>query len=369
MSVVQLLPALHGGGVEQGTLEVAARLVRDGHRSLVISGGGRMVERLLEEGSEHLAWDIGRKHPVVLLRIRRLRALLAERKPDILHMRSRLPAWIGWWAWRGLDPATRPRLVTTVHGPYTPGRYSAVMTRGERVIAVSHMVREYILRHYPAVDSARIHVIWRGVDPARYPHGFRPDASWLQRWEIEQPKLAGRFVLTLPARLTRWKGQTQFIEVIAQLHERGLPVHGLLVGGAHPRKHAFERELRALIAARGLNDRVSLLGHRGDLREILAVSGAVLSLSTEPEAFGRTTVEALAMGVPVAGYEHGGVAEQLAAIYPAGTVPAGDPVAMSEKLASWYPTPPPVPDQNPFTLDRMLDATLDVYRELLASPR
>lgn len=369
LSVVQLLPALDSGGVEQGTVEVARHLVANGHRALVVSAGGRMVAQLAAVGAEHLAWPIGAKRLDVLLWIPRLRALLAERRPDILHMRSRLPAWIGWHAWRKLDPLTRPRLVTTVHGPYTPGRYSSVMTRGERVIAVSEMVRDYILGNYPLVPRDRIRVIWRGVDPAVYPHGYRPEPAWLAGWQREQPMLADRLVVTLPARLTRWKGQMHFIEVIARLRERGVPAHGLMVGGAHPRKRGYESELHRLVDSRGLAAHLTLLGHRDDLRQILAVSDAVLSLSTEPEAFGRTTLEALAMGRPVAGYAHGGVGEQLAAIFPGGAVAPGDHAAVAALLEQWYRSPPSVPDRNPFTLERMLGATLDVYRELVAAPR
>jgi len=174
LTVVQMLPALDSGGVERGTLEVARYLVAQGHRSIVISAGGRMVDRLLAEGSEHVAWDVGRKHPWTLRYVLELRRLLAAEKVDILHLRSRLPAWVGLWAWRGMPAAARPRLVTTVHGFYSVGRYSAVMTRSERIIAVSRATRDYILENYPGVDVEVIRVIPRGIDRALYPTGFRP---------------------------------------------------------------------------------------------------------------------------------------------------------------------------------------------------
>ena len=130
LTVVQVLPALEGGGVERGTLEVARELVRHGHGSLVISAGGRMVAELEREGSEHITWTIGAKSLLTLRYVSKLRDLLVERRVDILHARSRLPAWIAWLAWRGMDPATRPHFVTTVHGLYSVNRYSAVMRRG-----------------------------------------------------------------------------------------------------------------------------------------------------------------------------------------------------------------------------------------------
>jgi glycosyltransferase involved in cell wall biosynthesis len=364
LTVVQMLPALDSGGVEKGTLEVGKYLVDHGHRSLVISSGGRMVPQLEREGSEHIAWPVGAKRLATLRYIRKVRELLVREKPDILHLRSRLPAWIGYRAWKGLPANVRPHLVTTVHGPYTPGRYSSVMVRGERVIAISDMIREYILRNYPSVDPGAIRVIPRGVDPKAYPHGYRPPAAWLAQWRAQYPQLEGKFVITLPARLTRWKGQEDFIRAIAGLKRRGLPVHGVLVGDAHPRKQYYVDELRTQVAAAGLDGEITFTGHRSDVKEIMAVSDVVLSLSLDPEAFGRVSLEALTLGRPVAAYDHGGVAEQLAAVFPQGRVPVGDVAALEDKLAQWYDRRPDVPVDNPFTLERMLGSTLEVYREL-----
>ena len=149
MTVLQMLPALESGGVERGTVEIAAALVRAGHRALVMSAGGRLVPELEALGAEHIPLPVGRKSLLTFRHVSRVRRLLRERGVDVLHLRSRLPAWVGWLAWRGLPAVERPRLVTTVHGFYTVGRYSSVMTRGERVIAVSESVRDYILENYP----------------------------------------------------------------------------------------------------------------------------------------------------------------------------------------------------------------------------
>ncbi len=364
LTVVQVLPALESGGVEKGTLEVGRYLAQNGHRSIVISGGGRMVAQLEREGSEHVQWPLGAKRLTTLRYIWKVREFLARERPDILHLRSRLPAWIGYWAWKGLPQESRPHLVTTVHGPYTPGRYSAVMVRGERVIAISDMIRDYILRNYPWVDPNIIRIIPRGVDPAAYPHGYQPNAEWLEKWRAQYPQLEGKYVITLPGRLTRWKGQEDFIKIITGLKQRGLPVHGVIVGDAHPRKQYFADELCAQVRAAGLENDITFTGYRSDLREIMAISDVVLSLSREPEAFGRTTLEALSLGVPVAGYNHGGVGEQLAAILPEGRIPVGDVGQAADLVRRWLPEPPPVPQTQPFTLERMLNDTLNVYLEL-----
>ena len=370
LTVLQVLPALNGGGVERGTLEVAAALAQRGHRSLVISAGGRHVDRLEAAGSRHIEWPIGAKTPLALRWVRPLRRLLLEEQIAILHARSRLPAWVAWLAWRGLPPERRPRFLTTVHGLYSVNSYSAVMTRGERVIAVSNTARDYLLANYPGVGPERIAVIYRGVDTAEYSTGYHPDTTWLANWYRHYPETRGKYVITLPGRLTRGKGVIDFVDVVQGLKQRGIPVHGLLVGDIPADREAgFMNECRRRIAVAGLEESITLTGYREDLRDILAISGAVLSLSRHPEAFGRTVAEALSLGRAVAGYAHGGVGEQLQAMFPAGRVPFGDVPAACGRLADWYATAPCPAANQCYTLEKMLAATLDLYQEMAGNRR
>lgn len=368
LTVAQLLPELEVGGVEQGTLEIAAALVAAGHRALVVSGGGRLVPQLEALGATHIRLPIGRKRLGSLRLIGPLREIFRRERVDLIHARSRLPAWLGWLARRGLPAAEQPRWVTTVHGPYTVNRYGRIMVSGEAVIAISGFIRDYIFRAWPgAVAPAAVHLIPRGVDRARYPGGFTPDAAWLEAWRRAEPALVGRVPLVLPGRLTRWKGQEDFLELLGRLLALGLPVHGLLAGGAHPRKRAFEDELRARAARLGIGERVSFLGQRSDLREVLAVSACAFSLTGEPEAFGRTTIEALSLGVPVIGYDHGGTGEILREVFPAGLIPPGDIAAAAARCAAFLAARPVVPETHPFTTERLQATTLGVYTSLCAS--
>lgn len=368
LTVVQMLPALAGGGVERGTLEVADALVAAGHRSIVISAGGQLVSRLTGRGSEHLAWPVDRKSLLTLRLVGRLRDWLRTEQVDILHARSRVPAWIAYLAWRRMDPRSRPRFVTTVHGLYSVSRYSAVMTRGERVIAVSETARRYITENYPRTDPARIVVIPRGVDPRMFPYGHRPPHSWSQRWFDEHPYLLDRFVLTLPGRLTRLKGHEEFIDLIAALVAKGVPVHGLIVGGEDPRRQRYAESLRRRIARLGVGEHVTFTGQRMDMREIYASSNIVLSLSSQPESFGRTVLEALSMGVPVIGYEHGGVGEVLNRVFPEGCVVPGDKALLLAKVQDFLGRARVVPEGHPYTLERMLASTLELYMDLASRP-
>lgn len=364
LTVLQVLPALQSGGVERGTLEVAQALVERGHRALVMSDGGRLVEALVASGAEHFEWPIGRKSLKTLWLVGKLRRFLVEQRVDIVHARSRVPAWIVYLAWRGMAPATRPRFVTTVHGPYSVSPYSAVMTRGERVIVISEMIRDYVLTNYPKTDPHKLRLIYRGVDPAAFPYRYRPPQAWLDDWYAQHPETQDKRLLTLPARITRWKGQEDFIELLAQIKNAAPDAHGLIVGETKDRKDHFLAELRSKAEALGIADRISFVGHRSDLREIMAISRIVFSLSREPEAFGRTTVEALSLGVPVIGYNHGGVREQLLAILPEGGVPVGRIQEAAATALRWLENPPDIPAEQPFTLERMLSHTLKVYDEL-----
>jgi glycosyltransferase involved in cell wall biosynthesis len=366
MKVIQILPELNTGGVERGTLEVGKYLVDQGHESIVISNGGRLVTQLEAEGSRHISLPVHKKQLSSLKQVKALRRLFEEERPDILHLRSRLPAWLAYLAWRKMDPTTRPRLVTTVHGMYSVNAYSKIMTRGEQVICVSKSVKDYVLKNYPDVPEDKLTVIHRGVDPAMFPYGFQPSANWLEKWRQKYPQLDSKFVITLPGRITRWKGQLDFIKVIAGLKEKEIPVHGLIVGEPHPKKLEFLEEVKNAIRAAGVENNLTLVGHRSDLREVMAASDVVVSCSTDPEAFGRVTLEALAIGKPIAAYSHGGVAEQLEVLFPKGRIAVSDTSSMIDLLSVWHqkiPLPVTKPE-NPFTLNNMCLETCGIYSEV-----
>lgn len=365
MKVVQVLPELNAGGVERGTLELAAFLQTRGHTAVVVSNGGRLVPALEACGGRHITLPVHRKHPASLLQVRPLRRLLRAEAPDILHVRSRVPAWIAWLAWRKLPAAERPALVSTVHGFYSVNHYSAIMIRGERVIAVSRSVKDYILASYPAVAEESVRVVPRGVRPQDF-RGFQPSADWLEQWRAEHPGLSGRKTLLLCGRITRLKGHEDFFRLLVGLKAEGVPVHGLIAGDIHPAKRAYYDELRQLATALGIASEVTFLGHRADVREIMAVSDLVCALSRKPEAFGRTVLEALALGRPVAGYDCGGVGELLAEFLPTGRVPPGDDEALLATARALLAAPPaPAAAVGPpFTLEAMCAGTLAVYEEL-----
>lgn len=365
MKIIQLLPELNAGGVERGVLELNRFLVGKGHESVVISNGGGLVSVLEEDGGRHVVCPVHRKSLGSLRQISMLRRIFEEEKPDVIHLRSRVPAWIAYLAWRKMEASTRPRLVTTVHGFYSVNSYSKIMVRGEVVIAVSESIREYIETQYPGVSKGRIKVIHRGVRMEDYPADYSPSEEWKAQWVRDFPETAGKKLVVLPGRVTRLKGHGSFFKILVRMRDQG--VHGVIAGGAHPRKEAYLSELKELVVDTGLEDRVTFAGHRSDLRDVLAHADVVVSLSQKPEAFGRTTLEALALGTPVVGYDRGGVGEILRRCFPVGLAPANELSATAkliEELLSEAPVPSNIGD---FSLAGMLESTEAVYEQLVGA--
>jgi glycosyltransferase involved in cell wall biosynthesis len=367
IKVIQLVPELNSGGVERGTLELGKFLSENNHESIVISNGGAMVPRLKSEGSRHIQMPVHKKSLLSLIQVPRIRKLFTEEKPDIVHARSRVPAWISYLALKSLALKVKPKFVTTVHGFYSVNFYSEVMIRGDQVICVSNSSKDYARKNYSTFDEKNTTVIHRGVDANFFNQDFRPAKDWIQNWEADHTCFKGKFLVLLPGRITRWKGQLDFIKVISALRKKGYPVHGLLVGDAHPKKNKFKKEVLNSIQASGYSTDFTFLGNRSDLREIMSVSDAVVSCSTDPEAFGRVSLEALSLGIPVAGYAHGGVKEQLEALCPSGMVNVGDTEAMCSKLALWINKVPVISKNEKFTLPSALEKTLSVYSQELIS--
>ena len=362
MKIVQVLPALEGGGVERGTLEIARALVAAGHESIVISAGGAMVATLEDEGSRHVTMAIGEKRPSTFALVAKLERWLEDERPDVMHVRSRMPGWICWYAWKGMDPHRRPRYVATLHGLHSVSIYSRIVTKAEHVIVVSDTAREYLEANFPGKDTGLVHRIHRGVDRAQYPFGFEPSRGWLDDWRAEFPSLENKRLITLPGRITRLKGHLDFADVMRAVTAQRADVVGLVVGGVDSSHTSYRDE----IAER--NADLVFTGARRDLREILAISAASVSFSIRPESFGRTVVESLSLGTPVVGYDHGGVGEILATVFPPGRVPLGDQPAAVGRLIALLDgkLDEPIAAEHPFALDAMCRQTLELYESICA---
>ena len=365
MRVLQLLPSLDSGGVEKGTLEIAKALVEAGHHSYVASTGGRLVEALVENGSTHISMKIGDKSLLSLIGIFQLRKFLRENKIDIVHARSRLPAWLMKLTLILIPKRNKPRFITTCHGAHSVNFYSSVMGRSEKVIAVSNFIKDYLVDNYNT-DEQLITVIHRGVSETEFPFGFTPSEDWLRKWRETYPALKGKKILCLPGRLTRLKGHIDFIDLINKVQSSQGNVVGLIVGAEDPKRKNYANDIYQL--AKKSSAQIIFTGHRDDIKEIYAISDIVYSLSNKPESFGRTVLEPLCLGKQTLGYAHGGASEILDALYPQGKVNPGDIDELTTKTIHLLNNPeaPSNHGAKIFSLEKMLSQTLSLYKSLIA---
>jgi glycosyltransferase involved in cell wall biosynthesis len=329
LHVLQIVPSLEGGGIERGTLDVAQAVVNAGGRATVVSSGGPMVRELERAGARHIALNVASKNAVVMWRnVGVLARLIRAEGVDLVHARSRAPAWSAHYAARRAGVP----FVTTFHGTYNfkswfKKRYNAIMTSGDRVIAISHFIARHIATHY-GVPLERIEVIHRGVDL----DVFAPHAVTVARilalaesWRLRD----GVPVIMLPGRLTRWKGQLVFLDALAKLHD--VDCMGVIVGGDQGRTGYLE-EIEQKIRALGLESRVRLAGDTDDMAAAFMLADVVVSASTDPEAFGRIIVEAQAMGRPVVATNHGAAPETVVEGVTGWLVRPGDAAALALAL-------------------------------------
>ena len=363
ISVLQVLPDLNSGGVERGTLEVNKYLASKGHRSIVISNGGRMKNQIELDKGEHHKLPVGKKNILIFLVIFKLIKFLRKNKIDIVHARSRLPAWVCFLALKLVKKNRRPIFITTVHGSYSVNFYSSIMTKGDKVIVVSKTIKKYVLKNYN-VDERKLILNYRGVSKKDYFFGFKATNKWIKNWYKEFPDTKNKLLLCLPARITRWKGQDRFLLLIKNIVDKNPKIYGLIIGD-DKKKSKFCNEMRCRIKKFGLEKNVKIIGHRKDLREIMSISKIVYSLSSPPEAFGRVTLESLSLGVPVIGYAHGGVKEQLNQLQPSGLVRVGDINQVINLTTNLLKTPPKIKENNIFTLEKMLENTLNLYKQCI----
>lgn len=372
IGVIQILPELVAGGVERGTLELSRFLVQAGHRSLVVSQGGPLVEKLLQEGGRHLRMPyIGEKSPRCLLHLWPLRRLFRQRGFQIVHLRSRLPAWIAYLAWKSLPAHKRPGLVTTFHGFYSINAYSAIMTKGQRVIAISKAVADHIQRHY-GTPRRKIRLIHRGIDPDYFhPSKVGPErvAGLKRKWGLD----GSLPIIMLPGRVTRWKGHAVFIRALARI--RDIPWGAVCVGPFDARG-AFFQELQELIETLSLTDAVRFAGHEYDMPAAYAAADLVISAATdEPEAFGRVSIEAQAMARPIIASAHGGSLETVLDGRTGWLFEPGDADGLSRAIRAALSQPDHSRQlgrqgfrrvHGRFTTRQMCQSTLDLYRQLLS---
>jgi len=376
-TILQVVPEMATGGVERTTVEVASAIIEAGGRALVFSAGGRLVHELEALGAEHIFGEANSKNPwtVFVANVAKLAQIIEREKVDVVHARSRAPAWSALLAAR----RTKTPFVTTYHGIYNAKSglkrwYNSVMARGDRVIANSGYTRDHVLAEHK-IDPTKIEVIYRGVDVDAFERQAVSDKrreELASQWGI--PLESARPRAILPARLTAWKGQKVMLEALGVLKRAGVEMDCLMVGDPQGRD-VYRAELGQDIRRLGLEGHVHLVGHCNDMPAAFSLADFAVTPSTEPEAFGRTAAEAQAMGLPVIASDLGGARETVEDGVTGFLSPAGDGKALADCMARLLALSPAekavmgaagaMRVRSRFTTRALQSATVSLYQRLV----
>ncbi len=382
--VLQVLPSLQAGGVERGTMEVARAIVEAGGVALVASAGGRLVPQLQRLGALHLSLGLMTRDPLsIWLNSRRLARLIRQHRVDLVHARSRAPAWSARWAAR----RTGTPFVTTWHGVYSENlpfkrAYNAVMASGDRVIAISRFVAARVASRH-GVGPDRLRTIPRGADTAAFdPLAVRGDRihALARQWQLPDHAPGNPAVIMLPGRVSAWKGHALLLDALALLHDEapGLDWVCVIVGPTRDGRRSFGDALVQQAGRLGLGGRLRFAGHCTDMPAALALADLVVVPSLKPEPFGRAVVEAQAMQRPVLAAAHGAALETVEHGVTGYAFPPGNAAALATLLQHVLSLSANerarIGEQararvlSHYTVRAMQQATLDVYEELLGRP-
>lgn len=371
-TIMQIIPELGAGGAEQGCIDVADAIIKAGGKALVVSNGGYRINELERIGATHINLPVHSKNPITMMsNTWRLKRLIKKHKVDIIHTRSRAPAWSAWRACKK-SPC---HYMSTCHAPYNiSGKakrfYNSAVAKGEIVIAISNHVAKYLTDNYD-IAPERIRLVHRGIPIDRFhPTTITPERmiELASQWRVPD----GAYVILLPGRITRWKGHLVLIEAMAKLHRDD--IFCVMIGSDQGRAE-YRKELEDAITEKALGTKVRIVDQCTDMPAAYMLSNIVVSASTDPEGFGRVPVEAQAMGKAIIATDHGGAQETIVRGKTGWLIPPSDPnalaTAIDEALSisstqhAILATRSMAHIAENFTKTIMTEKTLDVYAELL----
>lgn len=375
-TILQVLPEIGVGGAEQAAIDVAYALVKRNARAIVVANGGHRLPEFLRTGAEHIQMDVDTKNPLKIWQnALKLRDIIKRNKVDIVHARSRAPAWSAWYATKN----SRTAFMTTCHAPYKitndmKRKYNAIITKGQRVIAISEFVASYLRDNYEFLQN-NIRVVHRGIALEKYhPASVTPErlAKLQREWRVPD----GQRIILCPGRLTKWKGQAVMLEAFAKLKADDI---WLVMVGSDQGRSEYRQSLEDQIKTFNLQERVRIIDHCDDMPAAYVLATVVCVPSIEPEGFGRVAVEAQAMGRIVVSTDHGAASETVINNKTGFLVPASDAETMARKIEHVLTLPPEKLDMIAFEgmnnavahfgREQMLEKTIAVYNELLAAEK
>ena len=376
LTILQILPRLNSGGVERGTIEIAAAIIKNDYNAIVISQGGRLLPDLHATGAKHITLDVASKNPFkIISNSFKLKKIIKEHNIDIIHARSRVPAWSAYLASKNMPQV---KFLTTFHGVYSgksclKKKYNSIMLRGARIIAGSNFIINHIKNNYKFTELDKLALIHRGVDIERFNSNNVNQSrggAYLKKWGVPSDKK----IILMPARLTEWKGHEFLINGLNLLKRDDY--HCLMIGDIAKHQN-YKARLDDLIAQYQLQDKISIVNNIADIENIYHIAYMMVSPSLRPESFGRAIVEAGAMGKIVLATNHGGATETIIDGKTGFLCEVGDIEQLAEKINFILDLPPKELqnlsdnavrhiEQN-FSITKMQDETMNIYKSLIGN--
>ncbi|GBU09400.1 glycosyl transferase [Gammaproteobacteria bacterium] len=354
MKILNVLPELNHGGVEMVVAESSIALAAAGNEVFVLCAGGLMVDALIKQNVKLICLPIAKKNLTSLFQIIKIIRLIKDIKPDIIHIHSRLPAWLIYTALKFIPKTQRPITVATIHGLHSVNIYSAIVLKADVVIAVSTACFEYYHKHYlnkyphkylsnlasenilnsDGLSTKKIHIFPLGVDTRQFTAIIdEHDTQILEKLKALIPAYNPKTpILALVGRLSKIKGHTYLINLMSELNKQELTAYAIIVGSADIKQQEYMAHLKQTIIDKNLQNCIFFFGECAAMPALFRQVDLTLSLSIKAESYGRIVLESLRAGTPVVGWDIGGIGENLKAFYPTGLVKFDDQSALTKKV-------------------------------------
>ncbi len=390
--IMQILPALNSGGVERGVVDIAKVTASAGFKSIVVSSGGSMTQQFEHSKVKHIELPLNSKNPFTIYQnSKKLAKIIQEYQVDLVHIRSRSPAWSAYLVCKKTVKSKGCKMISTFHGSYSSAflskkvsqwklKYNAVMLKPKFIIAVSGFIKNYIYQNYSAIENLaekEIRVIHRGVDLKYFCNSKVSQSRIVQlikKWDLPEWDSSGdKQIIMLPGRITGWKGHEFLISALAKVQNQNF--FCIMVGD--PKEHEkFAKYLEQKIKKNNLQGKIKIVGETKDMPAAYLISDMVISASTKPEAFGRVAVEAGAMGRIIIATNIGGSLETVIDGETGFLVEVNnidklakliDQVLVMEKTKKEQMQQNAIKHiTNNFSNQKMLDETIKFYKEILS---
>ncbi|OAV28640.1 glycosyltransferase [Moraxella catarrhalis] len=381
MKVLQLSSSLRHDESERGIYPISHALIKAGHESIIIGSApsdSKLVVRLVRDGAIYYRLPMPKKSWWALIHILKLRQIIEQHHPDIIHIHSRTPAWVLYWAMHSFPNDKRPKIISSLYGFYPVNSYSKALFHADLLISASKSIDKHFNKIFEKIKPEKIDkstklpdiiCVPRGVDVRKYPYRHHSSVHWLHQTFAQFPELEHKKWLVFPTPIGPEYGQEWLIDILGNLQEKFPKIHAIIMDDdpiARIHQCVFYEDFVQRLHTLGLQDRVSFIGKNPpDMREWLSSANIVLSLANHPESIGMTALQAIHLGTPVIGWAKGAFADILGDLYPQGLVKEQTAIMLCKSVKFLLSNPIPPAMTHAYEIDDMVDNTIQVYQDLV----